>query len=99
MKDNTTYSVFKGLQKPLVFKSFKGRFIYWVAGGVLVSFILCIICSLIFGYGIGFAALIVFLGISMVIINNKQKNGLHSKERTIGKIFYQANYKRKYGKK
>jgi hypothetical protein len=37
-KDHS-FEVFKGLQKPLVFHSFKGKFIYWGAGFAVMSLV------------------------------------------------------------
>lgn len=41
--EHLDYQVFKGLQRPLEFLGFQGRYIYWAAGtagGAIVAFII-----------------------------------------------------------
>lgn len=92
------FEVHKGLQKPLVFKGVKGKFIYWLGGGVLGSFILTIISNFLFGI---LGAIIVFLaglGVTFGSIKHFQKKGLHKKDNTKGIIFHKSVYKNKYEK-
>lgn len=35
-----SYPVYKGLQKPLVYKGFKGRYMYWAIGSVVGGVVL-----------------------------------------------------------
>ena len=64
-----TYPVYRGLQKPLVFKSFRGKYIYWGLGSILTSLLASMIifstvnllsgllaASLISGFGLGYTA-------------------------------------------
>ena len=78
------YPVFKGLQRPLEFLGFQGRYIYWAAGtagGDIVGFII--------GYvAIGFVAALVLctliLAFGGVMTFLKQRKGLHSKNEENG---------------
>ena len=78
------YPVFKGLQRPLEFLGFQGRYIYWAAGtagGAIVGFII--------GYvAIGFIAALVLctliLAFGGVMTFLKQRKGLHSKNEENG---------------
>ena len=78
------YPVFKGLQRPLEFLGFQGRYIYWAAGtagGAIVGFII--------GYvAIGFVAALVLctliLAFGGVMTFLKQRKGLHSKNEENG---------------
>lgn len=78
------YPVFKGLQRPLEFLGFQGRYIYWfagTAGGGVVGFII--------GYvtiGFIFALIIttIILAFGSVMIFVKQRKGLHSKDEEKG---------------
>ncbi len=83
MKEES-YEVYKGLQKPLVFKGYKGRFIYWMAGGLFVSFILCVILCISIGYLYGGIALVVGASTTVFFVNLKQKEGVHSKKKDVG---------------
>lgn len=52
------FPVFKGLQKPLEFMGFQGRYIYWAAGtasGAIVGFI---IAYCLLGFVVGFVVLV-----------------------------------------
>ena len=85
--ENESYVVFKGLQKPLVFKGFKGKFIYWLAGGLLGSFILCIIGSVAFHVSVGIALMVIGSGVTLLIVKKNMRYGLQKKEITEGLIF------------
>ena len=43
MASEPIYNVYKGLQRPLVFKAFKGKYIYWGIGILVGSLVLGII--------------------------------------------------------
>ena len=87
------YQVFKGLQRPLEFLGFQGRYIYWAAGtagGAIVGFII--------GYvAVGFIAALVLLTVILafggVMTFLKQRKGLHSKNEDKG-IFIFAHSRR-----
>tara|TARA_R110000868_G_scaffold411003_2_gene701297 strand:- start:19909 stop:20214 length:306 start_codon:yes stop_codon:yes gene_type:complete len=87
MNNKESFEVYKGLQKPLVFKTFKGRYIYWMAGGLLGSFILCVILCVLIGYLVGGIALVGGACAITYIVNTKQKTGVHSKTRTKGIVY------------
>lgn len=75
------YQVYKGLQKPLIFKGFKGRFIYWGVGCLLTGLILgALTMSLINGW-LGAIVLAGCTGGGLWYISQKQKNGLYDKTR------------------
>ena len=76
----TGYKVYKGLQKPLVFKSFKGQYIYWAASVAFGSFILTVILSTSISITAGIIGLVVSSLLGMFIVLAKQRGGLHNKE-------------------
>lgn len=88
-----TFEVHKGLQKPLVFKTYKGRYIYWMAGGLFASFILCVILCVLVGYLYGGIALVVGAASVVYYVNMKQKGGIHPKTRVKGTVFISPSYK------
>lgn len=82
------HPVFTGLQRPMEFWGFQGRYIYWAAGtaggaifGVLIGMI---ISGLLWGLAIGG----VILAVGGTIVFVKQKKGLHSKKDETGIFIY-----------
>jgi hypothetical protein len=76
-----TYALYKGLQRPLIFKFFKGKFIYWALGSLVTGIITGGIMSALVS---AFAGLACLLGVSLPLLFytiSKQKQGLHSKAR------------------
>ena len=55
------YKVYRGLQKPLVFKSFKGRYIYWGLGSILLALITAMLISSLVNILAGIASMTVIL--------------------------------------
>lgn len=92
MDSNEEFEVYKGLQKPLVFKTYKGRFIYWMAGGLFASFILCVICCVAISYLVGGIALVGGGSFTAYYVNTKQKDGIHSKNKKKGIVFIKPVY-------
>jgi hypothetical protein len=95
------YSVYKGLQKPLVYKGFKGKFIYWGLGFLLLGLV---------GGGLSMAVVnkwfgaIVLAGTilgGLFYTAGEQKKGLHTKQRHNGIYVHKASLKRlnRYEKK
>ena len=78
--------VFKGLQKPLVFHSFKGKFIYWGAGFAVMSLVNSVILNFIGGYLLGGFGMLTTLFGGLYFTAQRQKRGLHNK--TISKGIY-----------
>lgn len=85
------YPLYKGLQKPLTFKGFKGRYIFWGIGVIISSLLLgCILCIAISTL-IGMGVMACYLGLGLFIIHRKQKNGLYSKKRDKNTLFLMPN--------
>ncbi len=74
------FPTYKGLQKPLVFKSLKGRYIYWGLGIMVGSLFLCITLVLVFNFLVGGFSLIVTLFGGLSLIAKRQKKGLYKKK-------------------
>lgn len=72
--------MFKGLQKPLDFMGFQGRYITWAAcavGGAILGFI---IAYCILGFVVGLVVLAISLSSGAALIFFKQKKDLHTKK-------------------
>lgn len=78
------YEVYKGLQKPLVFQSFKGKFIYWGAGFAVLSLVNAIVFNFIGGYMVGGLSMLTTLGGGLYFTAQRQKKGLHNKTKSKG---------------
>ena len=74
------YPVFKGLQKPLEFLGFQGRYIYWAAGtagGGILGFIIGYVSA---GFVAALIIISLILSVGGIAIMVKQRKGLHSKQ-------------------
>lgn len=88
------FPVYKGLQQPLIFKGFKGKFIYWGLGSVLLGLVLGALTMSLINMWLGALLLIVTIVGGLLFTAYKQKSGLHSKRRTT-EIFMVNHYGRK----
>lgn len=79
------FPVFKGLQKPLEFMGFQGRYIYWAAGGSIVGFI---IAYCLLGFVVGLVVLVFAISTGATLIFLKQRKGLHTKKSDQGVYIY-----------
>ena len=75
-----SYPMFKGLQKPLEFMGFQGRYITWAA-------------YCIFGFVVGLVVLAVSLCSGAALIFFKQKKGLHTKKEEHGVFIYACSHR------
>lgn len=82
------YPVFKGLQKPLEFMGFQGRYIYWAAGTVGGAIVGFIIAYCLVGFVVGLAVLVVAISAGAALIFLKQRKGLHTKKNDQGVYIY-----------
>ena len=82
--DYQEYPVFKGLQRPLEFLGFEGRYIYWADGTVGGAMLLFFIFDAIFGFLVALIISTIVLGVGGVMIFIKQRKGLHSKQEDKG---------------
>ena len=81
MNEEKRYKIYKGLQRPLIFKIFKGKYIYWAGGSMVVGVIGAGIASTLFG---SLTGIITLIGITIPLLLytvNKQKSGIYSKTR------------------
>ena len=69
------YNVYRGLQKPLVFKSFKGRYIYWGLGSVLLGLLTAMLISSIVNILTGIASMTLILASGLGTTAYYQQHG------------------------
>src|ERR1700749_2426792 len=96
-----TFAVYKGLQRPLIFKGFRGKFIYWGLGAVLAGLVLGSVTMALVNMWLGAVVLVGFIAGGLLYIASKQKAGLHSKQRHSGIFIHPAKFKnlKLYGRK
>jgi hypothetical protein len=88
------FSVYKGLQKPLTFRGFKGKFIYWGVGFLLGGLVLGALTMALVNMWLGVIVLAGSVTGGLFYIAAKQKKGLHGKTVSSGIIIYPLNFKR-----
>lgn len=79
-----TYNVYKGLQKPLVYKGFAGKFIYWGIASLLSGLVLGALVMALFSMLLGLIVLASCVGGGLYYTASRQKKGLHQKTRSSG---------------
>jgi len=75
------FAIYKGLQRPLVFKMFKGRFIYYAAGVLIAGIIIAGLITAIISSIAGLIVLFMLTVPGLLYVINKQKEGLNNKKR------------------
>jgi hypothetical protein len=75
------FAIYKGLQRPLIFKMFKGRFIYYGAGVLIAGIIVAGLITAIVSSIVGLVVLFCVTVPGLLYVINKQKEGLHNKKR------------------
>jgi hypothetical protein len=88
------FPVYKGLQKPLIFKGFKGKFIYWGIASLLTGLILGALTMSLVSMWLGLVILTGCIVGGLLFTAYKQKGGLHTKSRT-SNIYILNHYGRK----
>ena len=79
------FAIYKGLQRPLAFKMFKGKFIYYAAGVLTMGIIIAGLITAIISSIVGLTVLFMVTVPGFLYVIKKQKEGLHNKrkEKTI----------------
>jgi hypothetical protein len=79
--ERPAYPLYKGLQRPLVFKYFRGRFIYWALGSAVAGILAGGLMSALVG---ALAGMITLIGVSVPLLLHTvhtQRQGLYRKRR------------------
>ena len=75
------YAVYKGLQRPLSFKGFKGKYIYYGVACLLAGLVSGALTMALISGWLGAVVLAGCTGGGLLYLNAKQKDGLHAKTR------------------
>ena len=93
------YNLYKGLQKPLVFRAFKGKFIYYGLGSIISGLIAAMVVSATTSMLYGIISLILITGGGLTYTAIMQQKGLHSKNVMKGVFMIQHKHHYKNVKK
>jgi hypothetical protein len=91
------FAVYKGLQKPLIFRGFKGKFIYWGLGSLLAGLVFGALTMSLVNMWLGAIILVGCVTGGLLFTAAKQKQGLHSKK--CSSKIYIENLINHYGRK
>jgi len=90
------YPIYKGLQKPLIYRGFKGKFIAWGIASLVIGLVSGGIIGALTTMYLGGAITIITVAGGLFFTFQKQKNGLHAKTRHRG-VFVQPAHFQTYG--
>ena len=96
-----SFNVYKGLQKPLVYRGFSGKFIYWGIASLLLGLVLGALSIALFSMLFGVVIMAACIGGGLYYTLARQKQGLHQKSRATGQYHFQSkiNHRNLHGKK
>ncbi|MFV0593958.1 MAG: hypothetical protein ACK5M7_21485 [Draconibacterium sp.] len=89
--EQSFFPIYKGLQKPLVFKGFKGRYIYWAVSFIVSGIVLTALIGTIFNVLTGVFVFAIITGGGIFYTSQKQKNGLYDKTRNNAIYVFKVN--------
>ena len=87
------FAIYRGLQKPLVFKGFKGKFIYWGLGCLLAGLVMGAITMALINMYLGVLVLIGCIVGGLLYTASQQKKGLHVKAKASAVFVHRARFK------
>lgn len=87
------YAIYKGLQKPLIYRGFKGKFIAWGIGSLVTGLVSGGVTGALSSMYFGGALMILVTAAGLLYTFQKQKGGLHSKSRHKGVYIHPAYFK------
>jgi hypothetical protein len=87
------YAIYKGLQKPLIYRGFKGKFIAWGIGSLVAGLVSGGLTGALTSMYLGGVVTILVIAGGLFYTFQKQKGGLHSKTRHKGVFIHPAHFK------
>jgi mannitol-specific phosphotransferase system IIBC component len=86
------YPLYKGLQHPLVFKMFKGKYIYWALGSIIAGIVTGGIISATVSSVVGIMCMALISAPLLLFVITKQKKGLHTKNKYTGALIHSPKF-------
>lgn len=93
MDEYEIYPIFTSLQRPYEFMGLKGRYIFWVFGGIMIGLIIFFALYTVFGFTVGAIGFLIVGGGGVGLSFLRQKKGLHTKNEFDGIIVYKKLFK------
>lgn len=90
------FSIYKGLQKPLVYRGFKGKFIGWGIGSLVLGLVGGGLMGALTNMFLGGVVTISAIAGGLSLTFHRQKNGLHDKTRDKGVFIHPVHLKKSY---
>lgn len=84
------FPIYKGLQKPLIYRGFQGKYIGWGVASLVIAVVSGGLIGSLTSMVLGGVITISVMSIGLFITSQQQKKGLHSKTRYKG-VFQIAN--------
>lgn len=85
------FAIYKGLQMPLVFKGFKGKFIYWGLAFLATGLVMGALTIALFNMYVGSTVLCGTIAGGLFFTGQQQRNGLHQKSRSSSIFIHQTS--------
>ena len=92
------YPIYKGLQKPLEYRGFKGKFIYWGVGSLVGGLVLGGLIGALTNMVLGTVATLALIAGGIAYTMHRQKDGLHDKARHTGVCIHRTKLATHRGK-
>ncbi|WP_262246524.1 DUF4133 domain-containing protein [Parapedobacter soli] len=90
------FSIYKGLQKPLVYRGFKGKFIGWGIASLALGLVGGGLTGALTNMYLGGLVTILAIAGGLTFTFHRQKNGLHDKTRHKGIFIHPVHLKTNY---
>ncbi len=91
------FAIYKGLQRPLVYRGFKGKFIGWGIGSLVIGLVSGGLVGAILGMYLGAIMTLAIIAGGLTFTFQRQKGGLHVKTRSNALFVHSVNLT-SYGK-
>lgn len=88
------FAIYKGLQKPLVYRGFKGKFIAWGISSLVIGLVSGGVLGALTNMFLGAFTTIILIAGGLFFTFSRQQYGLHAKTRS-RKIHIQASHLKK----
>jgi hypothetical protein len=88
--------VYKGLQQPLIYRGFKGRFIAWGISSLVAGLVLGGLTGTLTSMYFGSILTLLITATGLLLTRREQKKGLYSKTRNKGIFIHPLNLKFRY---
>ena len=92
-----SYAIYKGLQQPLIYRGFKGRFIAWGIASLIIGLVTGGVIGTLTSMYLGGFLTILLTATGLGLIFQRQKAGLYAKTRDPGVFIHPIKLRLRYG--